>query len=287
MRNFFFVLILLSSITAQAEKSEKNIRDAIRRIVNQRHPEIPADFWEKLGPEAVPVLKKMYGESKTAQEQSLIIDGLAHSQDSSTGEFLESAVASASNEVMKKKLLGAVIRSEGERAFPFVEPYLKSQDAHIRLTVARELSAFSGNEKIKNRLDEFQSGEKTPWVLAELRDKKTDEKKMKIDKSGKPAVEAEKAKVIEALPEKKWAGIWRGSYVTENKMVLVDATITPIDATKTPMAWKVEMKFPKQPKQEWKQGEFSLHYFQTNRSHWIEIRNQRLDTVFIAQRRAK
>lgn len=287
MKIFFTGLIIVFSLNASAENSEKNIRDAVRRIVNQRHPEIPEKFWEKLGPEAVPVLKKMYDESKTAQERSLIIDGLAHSKDSSTGEFLESAVSGTSNEVLKRKLLDAVIRSEGERSFAFVEPYLKNEDSQIRLTIAKGLMAFSDNDKIKKRLDEFQSGEKSTWILAELKKKGTDEKRLKIDQSGKTVMEAEKTKTVEPLSEKKWAGLWRGSLVTESKMVLVDATLTLMDANKIPVVWKVEMKFPKQPKQEWKQGDFSLHYFQTNRAHWIEIRNQRLDTVFIAQRKAK
>lgn len=286
-KKIFIGLFLLISISAQAEKTEKQIRNAIRYVLNQRHPEISDSFWDELGPEAVPVLKKMYEESSTAQERSLIIEGLAHSQESTTAEFLRSVVPSTNNEVLKRKLLDAVIRSEGERSFDFVEPYLKNTDAHIRLTVAKGLSVYSGNEKIKKRLEEFQSGEKKPWVLAELNRKESVSKSQKIEKSKKIQVEANSQKPIEALPEKNWAGLWRGAFVTENKMVLVDATLTLMDSSKSPMSWKVEMKFPKQSKTEWKQGEFSIHYFQTNRSHWIEIRNQRLDAVFVAQRKVK
>jgi hypothetical protein len=282
-----FGFILFLSFAANAEKSEKQIREAIRYVVSQRHPEVSDSFWNDLGPEAVPVLKKMYEESTTTQERSLIIEGLAHSQETSTGEFLRSAVGSTANDVLKRKLLNAVIRSEGERSFEFVESYLKSSDSHVRLTVAKGLMAYNSNEKIKKRLEEFQAEEKRPWVVAELNKKDQLQKPLKIDKSKKAQVEPIPQKPVEALPEKNWSGLWRGSYVTENKMVLVDATLTLIDSTKSPMSWKVEMKLPKQPKTEWKQGEFSLHYFQTNRAHWIEIRNQRLDAVFVAQRKVK
>jgi hypothetical protein len=288
LKKFFIALLLLTMIPAQAEKNEEAIRSAIEHQVNQRHPSLPAGFWESLGNDALPVIKKMYTESQSANEKTFLIDGLAHFNDSSTGAFLEGEVTATQNEVLKKKLLSAVIQSEGERAFDFVEPYLKDSDGHIRSSVARGLMVFDQNEKIKKRLAEFKSKEKTPWVLAEFKKPVTKEELQKtrkqISAAAKPPV-LEVIKTLPPLPEKNWAGIWRGSYVTENKMILVEAVLTAVDAASTPMKWKVEFKLPKQVKQEWKSGEMVLNHFQTNRAHWMEIRNPKMDIVFLAQRK--
>jgi len=239
-----------------------------------------------LGPEAVPVIKQMYSQSTNANERSFLIDGLAHFNDSATGTFLENEVSSSQNEVLKKKLLSAVIQSEGERSFDFVEPYLKDADGHIRLAVASGLKAFDQNDKINQRLAEFKAKEKTAWVLAELKKTAPKEVLQKTKKSVLvPKAPVETVKTVPILPEKSWAGIWRGSYITENKMILVEANLTLVDSTTTPLKWKVEYKLPKQVKQEWKSGEFSLNYFQTNHAHWIEIRNPKMDIVFLAQRK--
>jgi len=281
------IVLLLGILNpAQAEKSEDSIRSAILYQISQRHPSLPAGFWEGLGSDAVPVIKQMYSQSTNANERSFFIDGLAHFNDSATGTFLENEVSSSQNEVLKKKLLSAVIQSEGERSFDFVEPYLKDASGHIRLAVASGLKVFDQNEKINQRLAEFKAKEKTAWVLAELKKTAPKEVLQKTKKSVLvPKAPVETVKTVPILPEKSWAGIWRGSYITENKMILVEANLTLVDSTTTPLKWKVEYKLPKQVKQEWKSGEFSLNYFQTNHAHWIEIRNPKMDIVFLAQRK--
>lgn len=292
------MLLLLMVLPALAQRSEDSIRSAIQYQISQRHPSLPTGFWENLGTEAVPVIKKMYAESTNANEKSFLIDGLSHFSDSSTGSFLEHEVEATQNEVLKKKLLSAVIQSEGESSFDFVEPYLKDSDAHIRLSVASGLTPFDQNDRIQQRLAEFRAKEKTPWVLAELKRTPPSESLQKPRKilearasKGSPGAGlaaksvVETVKVIPPLPEKSWAGLWRGSYVTENKVILVEGNLVLLDGASVPMKWKVEYKLPKQVKQDWKNGEFTLNYFQTNRAHWIEIRNPKTDTVFLAQRK--
>lgn len=287
MKKILFIALLMVILPAQA--NEESIRNAIENQISQRHPSLPAGFWEGLGPEAPAIIKKMYLESTSANEKTFLIDGLSHFNDTATGNFLEKEVANTQNEVLKKKLLSAVVQSEGERAVDFVAPYLKDSDGHVRLAVARALGNL-GDEKSKNLLSEYRASEKTPWVLAELKRKPAEDlqraKKHGEQPAPKVAVVNKNEKVIPPLPEKSWAGLWRGSYITENKVILLEANLLLQDASSTPLKWKVEFKFPKQAKQEWKNGEFTLNYFQTNRAHWMEIRNPKMDIVFLAQRKA-
>lgn len=293
MKLALICVLLLMSYPAHAEKTEQEVRSTIRELMSQRHPVLPEGFWEGLGEGALPVIKKMYFESKNSVEKSFLIDGLSHFKDAATGAFLEGEAAASQNEVLKKKLLSAVIDSEGENAYGFVEPYLKDADAHIRMAVATGLKAYSQNEKIKNRLDEFKAKEKTPWVIAGF-ERKSDSSE--LQKTRKPMVQVappteskslEEVKLPAALTEKAWAGLWRGSLITENKLTLVDLTLTPVDVLAKPIRWKAEFILPKKVKQEWRNGEFTVHYFQTNRAHWIELRHLKLDTVFLAQRKIK
>lgn len=295
LKKILIALLLVIMIPAQApvQASEESIRAAIQNQINQRHPSLPSGFWEGLGTAAIPVIKQMYAESTSANEKTFLIDGLGHFDDPSVGAFLENEVKSTQNEVLKKKLLSAVIQSEGEAAFDFVEPYLKDSDGHIRLSVARGLMAYEQNEKIKKRIAEFKANEKSSWVLADLKKSGPAEALQKTRKQveANPAKDSVKpvaaVKTVPPLPEKNWAGIWRGSYVTENKMILVEANLVLTDSNANPLKWRVEYKMPKEVKQEWRNGEFTLHYFQTNRAHWIELRNAKSDTVFLAQRKVK
>ena len=291
----FITFLLIIVFQAHAEKTAESIRATIQNQINQRHPSLPQGFWEELGVEAVPVLKKMYEDSTNANERSFYIDGLAHFSDPSTGAFLESQVNSTENEVLKKKLLSAVIQSEGEKSYDFVEPYLKDDDAHIRLSVARGLNAFEQNDKIKKRLAEFKSQEKTPWVLTDFNKSSTTDVLQKtrkqIESQPNSANVLNKAspetfKMAPALSEKNWAGIWRGRFVTEKKSSVAEGNLIIVDALSVPIKWRVEFYLPKKVKQDWKSGEFTLNYFQTNHAHWMELRNTKLDIVFLAQKKS-
>jgi len=275
--------------------SDASIRSAIQYQISQRHPNIPQGFWEGLGSGAVPVIIKMYGESTSGNEKSFLIDGLSHFSSPAAGSFLQSQTSAAQDEVLRKKLLSAVIESEGESSYEFVEPYLKDKDPHVRLAVAKNLSSFDQNEKIQKRLAEFKVSEKTPWVLAELNRKPSAEQLQKLrklvdkDPSKKLGVSVSPVgdEVTTAAPTKSLAGIWRGAYVTESKVILVEANLVVEDAASVPIKWKIELKLPKQEKQVWKNDELKLTYFKTNRAHWIEVRNPRLDIVFLAQKKMK
>lgn len=290
-------LILLTistfSIEALAARTEAEIRESIRGFVSQRHPGPSDAFWKELGPDSVPVIRRMYQESSSNIEKSFLIDGLSRFSDAATGDFLKNAVESSGDEVTRKKLLSAVIRSQGEVAFDFVEPYLKDADPHVRMAVASGLKDFSQNEKVKQRLDRFRKEEKKPWVLAgmdrgqkDIEIQRPRRPESPIPAGNQPSGESnQKSAGLKPLLEKDWAGTWKGQLLSSGNPVAVEASLMIADASAKPLSWKVLLSLPKKVKQEWRSGDFTVHYFMSNLSHWIELRHPKLDAVFIAQKR--
>jgi hypothetical protein len=284
-----FLLLLLLPVFAHAAKTEAEIRQSIQELIIQRHPVIPQGFWEGLGSEAPPILRKMYSESKNPVHQSFLIDGLSHFHDPATAEFLKVKASTSQNDVTRKKFLGAVIRSEGEAAFDFVEPYLKDESPHVRLTVAMGLKEYAQNDKIKARLDAFRKSEKKPWVTQEL-DRTQDRSEIQTVRKDPNRSDLKKtaetdAKVDSPLPEKQWSGIWKGTLVQPLKTEAVDLTLSIVDANSKPLKWKAELLLPKKLKQEWRSGDFVVQYFQSARAHWLELRHPKLDAVLVAFRK--
>ena len=163
-----FLVLINQAAVAKGPATETEIRTAIQYQISQRHPNVPQGFWEGLGEGAIPVIESMYLKSVSIHEKGFLIDGLSHFSSLASGSFLEIQVADALHDILRKKLLGAVIDVEGERSFDFVEPYLKDSDPHVRLNVAIRLKSFTQNEKIQRRLTEFSAKEKLQWVLSEF-----------------------------------------------------------------------------------------------------------------------
>jgi hypothetical protein len=285
------VLIILSS-SAFAARTEPEIREAIRNFTKQRHPGPTDDFWKSMGDEALPVIRKMYAESVSPVEKTFLMDGLSRFTDTATGNFLKNEIESSTDEIARKKLLSAVIRSQGEDAFDFVEPYLKDADPHVRMKVAQELGAFAQNEKIRSRLEEFRKTEKKPWVVAGMERKganpeiqKTRRPEQWKAESSAQTKSSDPAVVLKPLLESDWAGIWKGSLLGALGAVPVEAVLSVVDRAAKPLVWKVTLNLPKKVKQEWRSGDFTVHYFMTSQSHWIELRHPKLDAVFIAQKK--
>ena len=263
------------------------IREQIKAQMAERHPnpEVGA-FWDKLGSDAIPVLKQMLSQATSSYEKSWLIDGLSHFDDPSVGSLLQEQIQGTNNAVLKKKLLGALVQSQGENAYDFVEPYLKDEDEHIRLTVAKMLKKYAF-EKSKERLVQFQANEKVSWVKDELQKeeaKSSDKMKRKesiYQRASKPD------EVKKALAEKKWVGIWNGFYLKGDVSVQAALDLTLIDEKVKTSAqkWKVQIKLPKQKKFDFKENDFEVAYFQTVKLHWLEVRNKKDDAVFLGSKK--
>ncbi len=278
MLNLLCLTLALFAQSALALTADE-IKDAIHARMSERHPEPSPGFWTGLGPEALPVIKEMYKLSTSPIEQTWLIDGLSHFNDPSVGEILKSSIQNSDNAVFKKKMISALIQSQGESAFDFVEPYLKDKDPHIRLAVAKGMQKHMSYTTAQTRLTRYKKEETEAWAKAEL-DKPEPELDSRMKRSSsifKPEVHEASPK---ALSEKEWAGEWKGVFISPKKSGAAVATLTYLDK-----AWKVELKLPKQSKYELKRDQLEVVYYQTAHAHWIEVRNKKDDSVFIAQKK--
>ncbi|MBC7396101.1 MAG: hypothetical protein H7333_01545, partial [Bdellovibrionales bacterium] len=121
MLKIFCLFIVIHSQASFAASSDE-IRDAIHARMSERHPEPNPNFWTQLGPEALPVIKAMYQASTSPIEQTWLIDGLSHFSDPSVGDLLKTSIQGSDNAVFKKKMISALIESQGESSYDFVEP---------------------------------------------------------------------------------------------------------------------------------------------------------------------
>ena len=256
------------------------IQADIHSQMAQRHPDLPTDYWTNLGPEAVPVLEHMFETSTSPYEQSWLIAGLAHFTDPSIGILLKSKINSTDNEVTKTQMLGALIQSQGEGAYDFVEPYLKDKNPHIRLIIAKNLRTYASSGRVNSRLSEYQDEESEEWVKKDFSTAPASPVNMK--RAGNIFQEKAKELPTKPLSEKEWAGEWKGVYISQAKSSAANATLTLRDKI-----WSVVIKLPKQTKYELKPGTFEVIYYPSAHAHWIEVRNSKEDSVFIAKRKAK
>ena len=277
-KNIAVLTFFLFSVSAQALTSEE-IKEAIHSRMSERHPEPIAGFWENLGPEALPVIKEMYKATSSPIEQSWLIDGLSHFSDPSVGELLKASISNSDNAVFKKKMVAALIESQGDSSYSFVEPYLKDKDPHIRLAVAKGMQKYMSYTTAQTRLTQYKKDETEVWVKADF-DKGDPELDTRM-KRGTSIFKPESTEAaLKPLPEKEWAGEWKGVWVSPKKSGAATATLTFLDKS-----WKVELKLPKQTKYELKRDQLEVVYYQTAHAHWIEVRSKKDDSVFIAQKK--
>lgn len=276
----------LGSTPAQA-KTPEEIRGAIQNEIRQRHPNPPPNFWNNLGLEALPVIKQMYRTSEDVNEKSWLVGGMSFFDDPETTQLLKSEITSGDDEVLKKKMLAALMQSQGDSEYDFVEPYLKDEDAHIRMAVAQGLKNMS-SDRARKRLEAFYQQERLAWVKEGVQKSKTEDV-MKIKRADDRVSDSKKEIMVvpvpTPMPEKDWAGEWKGVYVTPSKTgpTNVFLTYNPKPTTALPK-WKVELRQPKRAKQELSEKDFDIVYYQTATSHWLEVRNKKADSVFIGQK---
>lgn len=284
----FLVLIAAISAGPASARTPDEIRIAIKGKMSERHPDRLEEFWNSLGAEALPILKQMYGETQNGNERGWLLDGISHFDDPSIAKMLESEISKQDDDVLKRKQLSALIRSQGEGAYEFVEPYLRDQDPNIRKAVAQGLKQYGGNSgRVSKRLQEYLSSEKVAWV------KDSVAKTQAAAKSplGERNIYSEPTPAPPAptpLPPKNWAGEWKGAWITpDKKSEAVVNLVRTNGTTEIQPQWRIELKLPKKTKMELKAADIEMSVFQSATAHWLEIRHKKLDAVFIAQRKAK
>jgi hypothetical protein len=274
--------------------SQDEIRNEIRSQMSQRHPEPPGPFWERLGAEALPVIRQMYQETKSSYEKSWLIDGLSHFSDPSVGELLRSDAEKEQNSVMKKKLLSAYVCSQGDASLEFIEPHLSSPDPHIRKALALAIRDHVSPNKAGPMLARFRANEKEDWVVRVL-DEQADPSLLKrkrpetLASVSVPSMNGAKTSnqtALKPLSEKELAGEWRGIEVGPRRTGKVKVVFYIAEDPKAPK-WKVEWAIPGKSKRIYVQPEFEWNTFQTAQDHWLEIRIKHEDTVFLSRKPGK
>ncbi len=274
----FFLALPAHALTAT------EIREAIHTMASQRHPSPTSDFWERLGPEALPVLKQMLTETLSPVERTWVIEGLGHFSDPSVGPLLETQIKGSSNAVFKKKMLSSLIQSQGDAAFDFVESYLVDRDPHIRGAVARSMGRHMSATRARERLVKFQMEEKETWVKAEAVKplegapsgmRRRDQLAMLTDSAAEQP--------LAPLPEKDWGGEWVGVFINPARTGAARATLT----RKGDKLWAVQLKLPKHTGIELKTGDLEVVHYASHHRYWIEVRNRKEDSVFIGHRKPK
>ncbi len=278
-----FIILVFCSIHPAYARSPDEIRAEIKAQASMRHPDESSRFWTELGLEALPVIRQMYQEPASIVERTWLIDGLAHFNDPGVGALLQDGIRSDENPVMKKKLLSALIQSQGESAFEFAEPYLRDADPHIRLAVARGLRSVAVSEKVLRRLKQFQSEEKLDWVKS-LDGAKRPEEGVTMKRSAQFSSlrTGSPKKTVEPLSEKDWGGEWHGAFLTSSRVTSGELTLTRQDR-----GWRVELRLPKQSKIELKTTDVEVSGFSTDHLHWIQVKNKKDDSVFTGKRKFK
>ncbi len=278
MLNFIFLLSAFFVLDAKALTKDE-IKAEIYSQMNERHPKPVGDFWTHLGPEALPVIKEMFQASTSPVEKSWLIDGLAHFSDESVGDLLKNEIKSSDNAVFKKKMVGALIESQGDASYDFIEPYLNDKDPHVRLAVAQGMKRYMSSGRAQARLEKFKGDETQAWVKSDF-EKSNANGPMLMKRAGSVYEPKDEVVSVKPLPEKEWAGEWSGVYITQLKPKTAVATLTQVEKN-----WKVDLKLPKQSKYELKREGLEILYYQSARMHWIEIRNKKEDAVFIGSRK--
>jgi hypothetical protein len=278
-----FMILIFWSIHPAFGRTPDEIRAEIKAQASMRHPDESSRFWTELGAEALPVIKQMYQEPASIVERTWLIDGLAHFNDPEVGVLLQGGIKSDENPVMKKKLLSALIQSQGESAFEFAEPYLRDADPHIRLAVAQGLKNVAVSEKVLRRLKQFQAEEKTDWVKA-LDGGKRPEAGNTLKRAAQFSSlnPGSAKKTLDPLSEKDWGGEWYGAYLTPSKVTAAEVILT-----RQERGWRVELRLPKQSKIELKTSDVEVSGFSTDHLHWIQVKSKKDDFVFTGKRKSK
>jgi hypothetical protein len=284
MQKWMWFLCLTISMLPQTAKAltAEEVKAAVYEKMKDRHPQPDPNFWTTLGPDSVPYLEQMYQGSNSPVEQAWLLDGLSHFSDPSIGPFLQTQIKATDNEVFKKKMLSALIESQGDSSFDFVEPYLKDSDGHVRIAVARGMQKYMPNfAKAEASLKKFSADEKEAWVKKDF-EKPDAEPGLREKRSGVVYAADASSGAVKALPEKDWAGLWDGVWVSAKKSSQAKGTLTYLPAEKT---WKVSLKVPKQSAYDLKRDGMEVLYYTSSHLHWIEVRNKKDDSVFIGQRK--
>ncbi len=189
------LLCLFGNTSARAEDAG-TVERRIRAEISQRHPgpDVP-DFWRSLGPEAVPVLIRMYDASQSRFEKIRIIEGLGYFSIPEAQEKLETAAVEwKSNNVFRRQVAESQIRASSEPIAVQLH-WLEDADKDVRAAALRQIHAKFD--------DSFATPEPMVWSGYWVSASASEASQVKLESKGKRYV-------VEVLSAKKeWISLVR------------------------------------------------------------------------------
>lgn len=164
----------LAPSSLHAARSAAEIRSAIEATLAQRHPTDTPEWWKGLGPEAVPVIIAMAQSTKTAYHRVRLVEALRNFDDPAALAYLKQEAENPSKEggqeIVRNTAIKSVAQSQGAKETDFLSKFLAHAAPQTRLDAAVSLKEIAegspeARAKIEPRLKEFESKEKTEWVL--------------------------------------------------------------------------------------------------------------------------
>ncbi len=165
--SLFYIVGLLISFSVQA-KTDVEVKEAVLAELMDRHPATGAEWWKALGPNTPKVLISMYETDSSTYHRMRLLEGLgAFAEDTRATEFIKQQARSTPDDVIRNVALKA-LGSQGSKEEDFVAGFLTHNDPHTRVYAADALKRI-GTLTAQSRVDQFLNGEKTPWVVAQVK----------------------------------------------------------------------------------------------------------------------
>lgn len=235
-------------------------RDQVDAYFALRHPQdttqTPEEFWSKMPSDTPKVLLQMLNEKPGPYQKTQILGALGYFESPEVSQALKKEVDQTPNNTFKKYALGSLIRSEGGASLDFVAPYLKSEDAQIRRTVATQLKKYAQVGKytkpVQEVLTKFEKEEKLDWVGD--------------------------------LHDSKWEGVFEGVLLKGDlkaQKMLTQPVL--LELSWVNKKWKVSEKGLK-TKRFKEISDLEIQFFSSKNLDWVEIKSTSQNAVWMASK---
>ncbi len=281
-------ILTLSLICLKAiASSSSEIENLIIAEMQARHPVDSKAFWLNMGPEALPVIQKLLEKAQEPREKFFLVDGLGYFDSPSSRQSLEKVLSGVDNDLVKKRAIGAAVRSQGEAALPLIEPYIQSENPHLRLAVYQSIKRFLQDQKsAQDLLKKALKKEKESWV--KLKTEETlSEDRTRVRATRSVYQEDLKAKPsLKELSEAQLEGEWKGLWIVKSQSQPATLRLKLINAKakEQEQKWKIEIKLKGKPYLQLKDRECVVVHELSQSRYWLQVKASKMDAVFISNR---
>jgi hypothetical protein len=155
--------LFLAALPAGAWSADQDLQSKIETRLSERHPDRAEDFWNTLGVDQGQVNRMILkllienAATKNSMHRKIqLIEGLGFQGNADSIIYLRNELAKAENPVLKKNILMALVRSQGDDAFEVVEPHLIKGNLTFRRDLSKLIEQTSKNPRILSRVQELK-----------------------------------------------------------------------------------------------------------------------------------